>query len=174
MDETNTPTSPKQLMSLLDSDSVAYEFFEHEAVYTVEESNKVNTNIPGTHCRNLFLRDKKKKNYLIVAANETQIDLKKLEGLIGSARLSFGSADRLWQFLGIKPGSVCPFAAINDKDKQVKVFLDAYMMDQDIVNYHPLDNTMTIGLKPSDLVTFLTKHHQEPEILDMRPAKPEG
>lgn len=168
------PTSPQKLLSILDSESIHYDFFEHEPVFTVAESDKINANIPGTHCRNLFLRDKKKRNYLIVAANKTHIDLKKLEALIGSARLSFGSAERLWEYLGVRPGSVCPFAIINDKDRQVKVFLDKYMMDQDIVNYHPIDNGMTIGLKPSDLIKFLSKHHQKPEILDLTPAAPDA
>src|SRR5690606_18792615 len=116
--------------------------YEHRAVFTVAESTALERDMPGVHCRNLFLRDKKQKMFLVVAAHETAIDLKKLPALIGADRLSFGSADRLWAYLGVRPGSVCPYAIINDKDRAVTVILDAAMMAGAIVNYHPLVNTM--------------------------------
>lgn len=166
-DQDPLPTSPQELMDLLQTLGITYELHTHQAVFTVEESSKINAEIPGTHCRNLYLRDKKKKNFLLVAANETEVDLKKLHDLLGCGRLSFGSADRLWQFLGIRPGSVCPFTVINDKDHQVQIVLDAQMMKGEIVNYHPLDNTMTIGITPDDLLKFLDHTGHTPLILDL-------
>lgn len=166
------PTSPESLMQTLKSLSIDFTLHHHEAVYTVAESEKVDAQIPGTHCRNLFLRDKKKKNYLVVLQNATEVDLKKLPDVIGSGRLSFGSDDRLWQYLGVRPGSVCPFAIINDTDHQVKIILDKSMMETDIVNYHPLLNTMTIGLKPADLIKFIESTGHEAHIVDVSPAKP--
>lgn len=166
------PTSPESLMQTLKSLSIDFTLHHHEAVYTVAESEKVDANIPGTHCRNLFLRDKKKKNYLVVLQNATEVELKKLPDVIGSGRLSFGSDDRLWQYLGVRPGSVCPFSIINDTDHQVKIILDKSMMETDIVNYHPLLNTMTIGLKPADLIKFIESTGHEAHIVDMSPAKP--
>ena len=167
------PTSPDALMEQLKSMGIEFNFYEHEAVYTVEESEKIDADIPGTHCRNLYLRDKKKKNYLLVLQNATDVDIKKLPSVIGSDRLSFGSADRLWQFLGVRPGSVCPFAIMNDKENQVKILLDKSMMETEIVNYHPLLNTMTIGLKPSDLTKFIESTGHEVHIVDLSSAKPD-
>jgi Ala-tRNA(Pro) deacylase len=167
------PTSPDALMAQLDEMGIEYTLYYHEAVYTVAESDKVDAGIAGTHCRNLFLRDKKKKNFLGVLQNATEIDMKKLPPLIGSDRLSFGSADRLWQYLGVRPGSVCPFSIINDTDNQVTIFLDKSMMETDIVNYHPLLNTMTIGLKPSDLIKFIESTGHEAHIIDLTNAKPD-
>lgn len=166
-DQEPLPTSPQELLNLLKELGINYDFFEHEAVFTVEESSHVNAEIPGVHCRNLYLRDKKKKNFLVVAANETQVDMRTLQDKLGCGRLSFGSADRLWEFLGIRPGSVCPFTLINDPEQQVQVVLDADMMKGDIVNYHPLDNTMTIGLSPQDLLKFLDHTGHKPIILDL-------
>ncbi len=168
------PTSPEDLMRQLDEMNVEYTLHHHEAVYTVEESRKIDAGISGTHCRNLFLRDKKKKNFLVVLQNATEIDIKKLPSLIGSDRLSFGSADRLWQYLGVRPGSVCPFSIMNDTEAQVKIFLDKSMMETDIVNYHPLLNTMTIGLKPADLIKFIESTGHEAHIIDLTNAKPDG
>lgn len=168
------PTSPDELMGALDQLEIPYERYDHKAVYTVEESQHLEGDIPGAHCRNLFLRDKKKKMYLVVALNETAIDMKKLQNLIGSDRLSFGSADRLWQYLGVRPGSVCPFSVINDTEQQVKIILDKDMMDADIVNYHPLLNTITIGLSPADLTKFIKSTGHDPMIIDLKPAAPDN
>mgnify|MGYP001548469841 CR=1 FL=1 len=167
------PTTPEQLFDILQNLNISYELYHHEAVFTVAESEKIELDIPGTHCRNLFLRDKKKNMFLVVAPHERQIDLKKLPGLIDSGRLSFGSADRLWENLGVRPGSVCPFSIVNDTEHNVKIILDQCMMESEIVNYHPLLNTMTIGLSPQDLLKFIENTNHTPYILDLRDARPE-
>lgn len=167
------PTSPGALMARLDELGIAYTLYHHEAVYTVEESEKVDAGIPGVHCRNLFLRDKKKQNFLLVLQNATGVDIKKLPDIIGSDRLSFGSADRLWEYLGIRPGSVCPFSIINDTGNNVKICLDKSMMEGELVAYHPLLNTMTITLKPDDLLRFIDSCGHTPHIVDLSPAAPD-
>lgn len=172
-DTSDLPTSPDSLMAKLDELGIAYQLYHHEAVYTVEESQKLDDTIPGTHCRNLFLRDKKKKNFLVVLQNATDVDMKKLPPVIGSDRLSFGSADRLWEFLGVRPGSVCPFAITNDTENKVKILFDKSMMKTDIVNYHPLLNTMTVSLKPADLLKFIETTGHEAHIVDLSAAKPD-
>lgn len=149
------PTSPEDLFVLLQSLDITYSLHHHPPIFTVAEGEHLKASIPGVHCRNLFLRDKKKNTFLVVLANETAVDLKALEGKLDCGRLSFGSAERLWDMLGIRPGSVCPFTLVNDKDRAVQVILDEYMMQADIVNYHPLDNAMTIGLTPADLLKFI-------------------
>ncbi len=171
-DPSELPTTPEALMAHLDDLGVSYDLHHHDAVFTVAESEKLDAEIPGIHCRNLFLRDKKKKNYLVVLRNETEVEMKKLPAVIGSERLSFGSADRLWEFLGVWPGSVCPFSIINDREQQVKILLDKQMMEGDIVNYHPLINTMTVSLAPSCLLRFIESCGHVPHIVDLSHAKP--
>lgn len=171
--EEDMPTSPDALMARLKELDIDFTLHHHAAVFTVAESEAVDADIPGTHCRNLFLRDQKKKNFLLVLQNATDVDIKKLPGVIGSDRLSFGSADRLWQYLGVRPGSVCPFSIINDTDNNVKICLDQSMMETDLVNYHPLLNTMTVGLKPSDLLRFIESTGHTPHIVDLSAAAPD-
>jgi Ala-tRNA(Pro) deacylase len=167
------PTTPEMLYAYLDDIGVSYEVYRHEPVFTVEESAPLKAQIPGGHCRNLYMRDKKKRNYLLVALNETDVDLKKLPDLIGAGRLSFGSADRLWEFLGVRPGSVCPFSIINDTNHQVEIFLDQAMMECDLVNYHPMMNHLTVGLTPADLVKFIESTGHTAHIVDLKPAAPD-
>jgi Ala-tRNA(Pro) deacylase len=139
---------------------------EHPAVFTVAESQHVKEAIPGGHTKNLFLKDKKGRLFLVVALGSAVIDLKRLHEVIGaSGRLSFGSGDLLETVWGVKPGSVTPFGAIADKDNQVTVVLDEAMMAHDILNYHPLENTATTSISRQDLVTFLKSTGHDPLIL---------
>lgn len=168
------PTSPEALMNYLQGMGIEFQLHHHKAVFTVAEAETVEHDIPGTHCRNLFLRDKKKQNFLVVLRNETRVDIKKLQSLIGADKLSFGSADRLWDYLGVRPGSVCPYAIINDRGGEVRIFLDKSMMNTDRVNYHPLINTMTIGTTPENLLRFIESTGHTPHVIDLSSAAPDG
>lgn len=172
-DDQPLPTSPEQLLDYLGTLGIPFRIYHHEAVFTVAESSRIEREWPGVHCRNLFVRDKKEQMYLVVAAHETKVDMKKLADVIGAGRLSFGSPERLWTYLGVRPGSVCPYSIINDKGNAVEVILDAHMMMGEIVNYHPLVNTMTIGVKPEDLIKFIRSCGHEPRIVDLTPAAPD-
>jgi Ala-tRNA(Pro) deacylase len=173
IDSAPMPTSPEQLMARLAELGIPFALHHHKAVFTVAEALEVEHDIPGARCRNLFLRDKKKNNFLVVLRNDTDVDMKKLAPLIGSDKLSFGSPDRLWEYLGVRPGSVCPYAIINDTDHQVEIFLEKGMLEGDRVNYHPLLNTMTIGTTPQDLVKFIESTGHTPHIVDLSAAAPD-
>jgi Ala-tRNA(Pro) deacylase len=149
------PATPDDLFALFDRLDIRAVTHRHAPAFTVEEGNRVWGSIPGIHCKNLFLKDAKGRLWLVVAPAERRIDLKALPGLIGAARLSFGSASLLTEVLGIEPGSVTPFAVINDHQHRVSVVLDAWMMAQERVNYHPLRNDMTTTLTPAELIRFL-------------------
>lgn len=147
--------TPDDLFALFHSLGLDTVTHHHEAAFTVEQGNTIWGNIPGVHCKNLFLKDAKGRMWLVVAPADRRIDLKSLPARIGSARLSFGSADRLGRVLGVEPGSVTPFALINDRERQVSVVLDAWMMRQELLNYHPLRNTMTTTIRNTDFRAFL-------------------
>ena len=166
------PTSPEDLFKVFEGIDIACENHRHAPIFTVEEGLHLKAEIPGVHCRNLFLRDKKKVMYLVTEANETKIDLKKLENLINSKRLSFGSPARLWTHLGIRPGAVSPFCAINDMEHQVNIILDAAMMAAEVMNVHPLDNAMTVSLAPADLLKFFDYTGHVPRVVDLSAAAP--
>lgn len=132
-----------------------YYIHEHPALKTVEESKILRGKMEGGHSKNLFLRDKKKNNFLITACEDQKIDLKDLEKKLGTSRLSFGSPDRLYEFLGVKPGSVSPLALINDQQNEVSFYIDKNLLKEKILNFHPLINNLTISLKTKDFEKFL-------------------
>lgn len=140
---------------------------EHPPLYTVEESRALRGEIPGAHSKNLFLKDKKGAIFLLVAEESTPIDMKGLHRVIGSARLSFGKPELLEEVLGVTPGSVTPFAVINDRQARVSVVLDAGLMQHDMLNFHPLENTATTTIASRNLLTFLKASGHEPQIMDL-------
>jgi Ala-tRNA(Pro) deacylase len=167
------PASPHDLFALLDRLAIPHVTTWHEAVFTVAESASVKERIPGGHSKNLFLKDKKGRLFLVVAGADTPIDLKRLHETLGAAgRLSFGSADLLRATLGVEPGSVTPFAVMNDVPATVDVTLDAALMAHADVNFHPLVNTATTTVARDDLVRFLTETNHPPRILAL--PKPDG
>jgi len=157
--------SPADLFAFLDQLEIPYSTVSHPPLFTVEQSRELRGKIPGGHTKNLFLRDKRGAYYLIVADEEATIDLKGLHRRMGaSGRFSFGSAGALQELLGVEPGSVTPFGAINDVSGKVTVVLDAPMLAHELLNYHPLVNTMTTSIRREGLIRFLEACQHLPRI----------
>ena len=164
--------TPHDLFARLRELGIETETCEHQAVFTVAQSQGLRGTIPGAHSKNLFLKDRKGRLFLVVARDETEIDLKRLHEAIGAAgRLSFGSAELLRETLGVEPGSVTPFAAINDLAQQVTVVLDEDLLRHETMNFHPLVNTMTTRIAGEDLLSFLRATGHEPLVARL-PAPP--
>ena len=160
------PASSDDLLAFLDKLGIGSETVEHPPLFTVEDSQKLRGDIPGGHVKNLFLKDKKSRLFLLVLEEETVVDLKRVHEKIGAqGRVSFGSAELLEEVWGVKPGAVTPFGAINDATGRVTVVLDAAMMRWERLNFHPLVNTCTTGVKSADLARFLRASGHEPLIV---------
>ena len=162
------PATFDDLIAYLDSLGVASTTVEHPPLHTVEESRALRGEIPGGHVKNLFVKDKKSRLFLLVLGEDTPIDLKRAHEKIGArGRLSFGSAELLEEVWGVKPGAVTPFGAINDASGRVTVVLDATMMRCARLNFHPLVNTRTTGVASADLITFLRATAHEPMVVEL-------
>ncbi|WP_349358709.1 prolyl-tRNA synthetase associated domain-containing protein [Stappia sp.] len=161
------PASRAELLSFLEDLEISSETHDHPAVFTVEESTGIHDRIPGGHTKNLFLKDKKGRLFLVVALHDAEIDLKSIHGKIGAqGRVSFGKADLLMEALGVEPGSVTPFALINDRTAQrVTPIFDAAMMAVDPLNFHPLQNTATTTISARDLMTFAKACGHTPQVI---------
>ena len=148
------PTSPKSLYKLLKDLKIEFKVFEHPPLFTVNDAKKYRENMRGFHIKNLFLRDKKKKSYLVIAHEDRVIDLTLLPDRIKSSRLSFGSKERLFEELGVFPGAVTPLSVINNTKKDINIFLDAEISGQETIFCHPLVNDRTISLSYNSLLIY--------------------
>jgi Ala-tRNA(Pro) deacylase len=144
---------------------------EHEPLFTVAESSKLERELPGAHTKNLFLKDEGGELFLIVAASTTRVDLKALARMLRAGRFSFGKPDLLMQALGVPPGSVTAFAVINDPERRVRLVVDAELMQHESINCHPLENTATTNIARDDLLRFIRACGHEPRIAALGAAK---
>lgn len=168
---TAIPKTRDDLMARLAELSIPATTVDHEAVFTVAESERLHRELPGGHTKNLFLKDAKDKFWLVIAESQTPVDLKALPKAIGSARLSFGKPDLLMQVLGVTPGSVTALALINDPQTRVSVVVDRRLMEYESINCHPLVNTATTSLAREDLMRFIRACGHEPQVVSL-PAPP--
>jgi Ala-tRNA(Pro) deacylase len=159
--------SEAELIARLDAIGIAHRTYRHKAVFTVDEAKAHRGVLPGGHCKSLFLKDRRDGLWLVVMLEHRRTDLNKLSDRLGAPRFSFGSAALLLDVLGIAPGSVTPFAVINDTAGRVTVVLDAEMLDYPLLNYHPLTNEATTAVAPADLLRFLADCGHAPRTLHL-------
>jgi Ala-tRNA(Pro) deacylase len=159
------PLTPAELFAALDRLGIAHSTVTHPPLFTVEQSQSLRGTIPGGHTKNLFLKDKKDAIFLVTAPEDAPIELKSLHRRLGaSARFSFGSAELMLEVLGVTPGAVTPFGAINDIAGRLTVVLDQALMAHAVINAHPLVNTMTTSIARDDLLKFLEATGHKPRI----------
>jgi len=168
------PASRQDLFARLTELGIATRTVEHEPLFTVAESSKLERELPGAHTKNLFLKDEGGDLYLVVAHSATRVDLKALARTLGAGRFSFGKPELLMEALGVPAGSVTAFAIMNDQARRVRVVIDAELMKHDSVNCHPLENTATTNIARDDLLRFIRHYGHEPRIAVLAGARAAG
>jgi Ala-tRNA(Pro) deacylase len=158
------PATRQDLFDRLAALGIDTHTVEHEAVFTVADSSKLECELPGAHTKNLFLKDEGGDLFLVVAQAATRVDLKALSRTLGAGRFSFGKPELLMEVLGVPPGSVTVFAIINDGNQRVRLVVDAELMRHDTINCHPLENTATTSVARDDLMRFIRSCGHEPRI----------
>ncbi|MFO1075339.1 MAG: prolyl-tRNA synthetase associated domain-containing protein [Geminicoccaceae bacterium] len=159
--------SKDEILARLAELGVPVRTHHHPPVFTVEEAQAHTHHLPGGHCKNLFLKDKKDRLWLVTCLDEQRVDLNRLSKLLGAARFSFGRAELLLEVLGVTPGAVTPLAIVNDGDGRVTAVLDEKLLAHAEINCHPLENDATVTLASADLLRFVRATGHEPVILDL-------
>lgn len=169
------PRGAGDLFARFDELGIAHNTFDHVPVLTVEEARRLRGRIDGAHSKNLFVRDKKERHWLVSCLSERKVDLKWLALELGTKRLTFCTPRRLAGFLGIRAGAVSPFAILNDTGGVVRVAIDAQLLAGEPLNFHPLDNSRTTSVSREGLLRFLEAEGHPPKILhfpaDSAPAR---
>ena len=159
------PASESDLFTRFERLGIKTGTTRHEAVFTVEDAKRLRGELPGGHCKCLFLKDKKGALWLVVMLEDTALDMKALQAKLGAARLSFGKPELMADVLGVEPGSVTPFSVINASAGDVQVVLDSAMMAAAPLNYHPLTNRATTAIGSDDLLRFLSDCGHQPLVM---------
>lgn len=144
------------IYAFLKSHDIAFERFDHPAVFTCEQAAELRTPMPGKDTKNLFLRDEKgKRHFLVTVGHEKQVDIKALKRIFDVQKLSFASPDRLKTHLGVEPGAVTILGLVHDTDHTVEVFIDEAVWNAEAFCCHPLVNTATLCIPHAGLETFM-------------------
>ena len=160
-----------ELPSFLDQNAIQYQHFEHEAVYTVADVQRLLGHIPGTKTKNLFFRDQKgERHFLVVVPDELRVDMKALAKVLDAKRISFGSPDRLKKHLDLEPGAVSLLAVFNDKPQNVELFIDSGLWANEQFQFHPLVNTATLVVDRPNLEKFLHTLNRKYKVVEV-PAR---
>ncbi len=155
------PKTPEALLQLLDAQGIQTETLNHDAVFTVEQARAVRPSTGEGHTKNLFVRNKKGRMWLLTAHESRKVNLKETAIALGAKQFSFASEIRLAQYLGVIAGAVSPFALVNDVTRQVRFAFDEDLLSQQYLHIHPLDNRMTTRIKVDDLLRFLKANGHE-------------
>jgi Ala-tRNA(Pro) deacylase len=161
------PATPEQLLLRLSELGIATTTHHHPPVFTVAEAQALRGQLPGGHCKSLFLRDRDGGFWLAVMQEERRLSVNALGRALGAPRVSFAPAQSLLELLGVIPGAVTPFGLINDTARRVTPVLDAAMLrDHTLLNFHPLVNHMTTAITPADLLRFITACGHAPRLVE--------
>jgi Ala-tRNA(Pro) deacylase len=167
------PKSPQELFDFLRALGIEVTTKMHEPLFTVTDSQRLRGEIPGAHTKNLFLKDKKDNYFLLTMEEEAAVDLKSVHQVIGAAsRVSFGRPEALSELLGVQPGAVTIFGAINDTEGRVRVVIDTALAAELLINAHPLVNTATTTIASKDLLAFVKATGHHPLVLNLSGATP--
>jgi Ala-tRNA(Pro) deacylase len=160
------PKSEQELFAFIEQLGIEVSTVTHPPLFTVAESQALRGDIPGAHTKNLFLKDRKDRFFLVTCGEEADVDLKRIHEIIGAAgRVSFAKSEALMRHLGVAPGAVTAFGLINDAEGAVKFVLDAALMQHPVINAHPLTNEATTSIAPGDLLAFARATGHEPFVL---------
>ena len=160
-------TTKLELFEILRIKSIEFQIHKHQPLYTVEDSEKLRGEISGSHTKNLFLKNKQNSFFLFSCDERAQVDLKQFSKSIEGKNLSFAKEEYLDKYLQIKPGSVSPFALLNDTKNEVKFYLDEKLAKSKLINFHPLINTTTISLKTNDFISFMVENNKKINIFSL-------
>ena len=162
------PRTQDELFAFLAGLGIEVATVRHAPLYTVADSQALRGEIAGGHTKNLFLRDRKDRHFLLTVEEDAEIDLKRIHHVIGaSGKVSFGKPEHLLDYLGVTPGAVTAFGVFNDAAGKVTIVFDEALMRHDVINAHPLTNDATTSIAREDLLRFVEATGHAPLVLKL-------
>ena len=149
------------LFELLSVKNKEFQIHDHDPLFTVEDSENLRGEIKGAHTKNLFLKNKKNNFYLFSCEEFSKINLKTISKSLDLGNVSFAKKEYLLDLLGVSPGSVTPFALLNNTENNINLYLEDKMHESEYINFHPLSNKATITIKSRDFIEFMIENKKK-------------
>lgn len=156
-------------IKLFEDMDISYEIVNHPPAETTEEADKYIEGKVGCRSKTMFMTDQKKRRfYMLVMDDKDRLDMKEFADIVGEKRVKMASEETLFNKLGLVSGVVSPFGLLNDEEKEVKFYYDNAILDEEIMTFHPNDNTKTIFFKTKDMFMMLEKMGYEVNFIDLK------
>ncbi|MEA4922128.1 MAG: YbaK/EbsC family protein [Eubacteriaceae bacterium] len=150
----------QEIFDVLDQLDIKYTLHEHEAVFTVDDVIEKGCIYPGINVKNLLVKDKKSgRLYFVILEDGRRLDFKGFREWTGwGSRMTFAGDDDLMTYLNVTPGSCSLLGLVFDREHALTVVLCreiAEADDDELINFHPNVNTVTVSLKVGDVRRFI-------------------
>ena len=157
MSETKTSNQEEAVLEFLNKNNIPYTIVHHEALFTMDGYEKIEKELGCMIPKNLFLTNRQQtKFYLLMMPGDKKFLTKEISSQISSARLSFGSEEKLNEMLSCYKGSTSLFGLLFDKNKEVHPLIDEDILKQEYLGFHPCQNTATIKIHSKDMLKILS------------------
>ena len=159
----------ERVYDLLDQLNIDYQRIDHEEANTMEVCLEIEKNLKSTICKNLFLVNSNKSQYYLLMLKENKkFKTKVISKQINSSRLSFGSDEKMLEYLDITPGSVSLLGLMNDHDFKVQLLMDKDLLQDEYLGCHPCINTSSLRIKMKDVFEkIIPSLHHEPIFVEV-------
>jgi Ala-tRNA(Pro) deacylase len=158
----------EKLKQWLSDNHIQYILHTHPAVFTVPEAKIHTGHIPGTHCKNLFLKNKKTGQlYLVTIPYDKRLDLNQFRRMISAPKVRFAGSEDLLEVLGITPGAVSPLGLVNDTEDKVIFMIEEAIWNAKEICCHPNVNTETLQIPGSEFQKLIKATNTTMEIKNL-------
>lgn len=159
----------ERVYDLLDQLNIDYQRIDHEEANTMEVCLEIEKTLKSTICKNLFLVNSNKSQYYLLMLKENKkFKTKVISKQINSSRLSFGSDEKMLEYLDITPGSVSLLGLMNDHDFKVQLLMDKDLLQDEYLGCHPCINTSSLRIKMKDVFEkIIPSLHHEPIFVEV-------
>lgn len=159
----------ERIYDLLDQLNIDYQRIDHEEANTMEVCLEIEKTLKSTICKNLFLVNSNKSQYYLLMLKENKkFKTKVISKQINSSRLSFGSDEKMLEYLDITPGSVSLLGLMNDHDFKVQLLMDKDLLQDEYLGCHPCINTSSLRIKMKDVFEkIIPSLHHEPIFVEV-------
>ena len=160
---------PNEIYALLEQQNIPYRKIEHPAAASMEDLQVAEAQLGAVFCKNLFLCNRQKTVfYLLLIREDKRFRTATVSKLIGSSRLSFGEADKLYELLGVHPGAITPLGLVFDEHHEIHLLVDRELLELEEICVHPCVNTASVALKTADLFEkYIPFTGHTPQLLDI-------
>ncbi len=159
----------ERVYDLLDQLNIDYQRLDHQKANTMEVCLEIEKSLKSTICKNLFLVNSNKSQYYLLMLKENKkFKTKVISKQINSSRLSFGSDEKMLEYLDITPGSVSLLGLMNDHEHHVQLLMDKDLLEDDYLGCHPCINTSSLKIKMKDVFEkIIPSLHHEPIFVEV-------